>query len=103
MICLNRGNRFTGNSCKGTLHILQSSDSLKVGLGTSIWRQIDVQVLRPRQHDVQVRISNGEATANQVRPVTDQVVLQVGELLRSLIAMVRLDILSDGRTKQTTN
>ena len=94
---LNCGGRLSGNSCKGTLHILQSVDPLKVCLGTRIWRQIDVQVLRPSQQNVQVRISNGEATANQEGLVADQVVLQVGEFLGSQTTEVRLDILSYGR------
>ncbi len=102
MYLQNRG-RVLRDAGMSVLHVLQGSNAVEVRLHLGVLRQVDADVLGPRQHNVQVGVNHSEGVANNELAVTNEFVVQIGELLVHAGAEEGSDISGSVRHEKGTN
>lgn len=85
------------------LHVLQGGNAVEVGLHLGVGRQVNADVLGPRQDNVQVRVNHSEGVTDNEVAVANEVIVQVGELLVHTSAEVGSDISGSVRHEEASN
>ena len=86
-----------------SLDFIHPMDVLEVGSDLGEGSEVHLEVVRPREHDIEVGVGHGEVLADHELLGADELVVDVLQLRRSLVAVVLRHFIGESGVKERSD